>query len=494
MDGYTSSAILIMYLRKLDPSMKVKYYMHDSRENGLTKKIMARLLKDKPNVVILPDASSNDYKQHKELKELGIDVIALDHHESERESEDAIVVNPQLSPEYFNTDIAGVGVTYKFLQALDDYYKVSYADDNLDLVAIGNVTDSIAMSSPETRYLVYKGFENLRNPFFKALLAKNAGWSKEIYPQLISFDLAPKFNALIRVAKVEEKLDVFRAMLGEEEDYYNPRTKRTEKLHEKAVRLCTNAYGKQRTLRLKLVDQIKEKIEAENLNDNAFLVIQLDDFQKGLSGFIAGSLVNLYNKPVLIMSWNEDQQAYMGSLRGHEKTLGDTKAFLETLNLFNFIAGHGNAAGLSISKDNAAKLNQAINSKINFSMEDEVVEEVDFELHANNLTLDLVKEFAKYDYLWGKSVEAPRFVFKDVEINCSDMAFGNTMKASYNGIEIFSFTVDNKLEQLSKQGKIAKCNVIGTLGINRFLNRETPQIKADVIEIVEIKEAVRFVF
>src|SRR5690606_32190072 len=129
----------------------------------------------------------------------------------------------------------------------------------------------------------------------------------------------------------------------------------------------------------------------------------------------------------------------------------------------------------SIDKDNAAKLNQAINSKINFSVEDEVVEEVDFEIHANSLTLDLVKEFASYEKLWGKQVEAPRFLVKDVEINCSDMTFGNTMKTSYNGIEIFSFSVDQKLEDLAKDGKVAKCNVIGTLGVNRFLNRETPQ-------------------
>lgn len=493
-DGYTSAAILICYMRKMFPDIKHKYYMHDGRENGLTEKIMERLLIDKPSIVLTPDASSSDFQQHETLKSMGIDVISLDHHETDRESENAIIVNPHLSPKYENTAIAGVGVTYKFLQALDEYYGFGNASEEyLSLVSFGNVTDSIDMTSPETRYYVYEGFKNLNNTFLKQLLFKNAGWSKEYTPKIISFDVAPKFNALIRVGKNEEKMDVFRAMLGEEEEYYNTRTKRTETLPEKAVRLCTNAYAKLAKIRKTLAEEIKLKVEREKLNSNAFLVVKLEDFQKGLSGYIAGNLVGTYRKPVLILSWNENQKAYMGSLRGHDSTVSNTKTFLTSLGLFNYIAGHEQAAGISISSENLDKLNDAINEKLQFVNTSQPIE-VDFKIHSRNLNLDLVKEFAKYDKYWGKNVSEPVLVVTDVELQCGDFQFGNTMKGTKNGIEVFSFTVDSRIEQLAEDNKTIVCDIVGSLGVNHFLGKTTPQIKVSKIDIKETKETARFVF
>jgi single-stranded-DNA-specific exonuclease len=44
-------------------------------------------------LVLIPDAGSNDYEQHKLLKERGIPAIVFDHHEAEKISEDAIIIN-----------------------------------------------------------------------------------------------------------------------------------------------------------------------------------------------------------------------------------------------------------------------------------------------------------------------------------------------------------------------------------------------------------------
>jgi single-stranded-DNA-specific exonuclease len=60
-------------------------------------------------LVILPDSSSNDYEYHKELKNRGVNIIVLDHHEADHISEDAIIINNQLS-DYPNKQMSGVGV------------------------------------------------------------------------------------------------------------------------------------------------------------------------------------------------------------------------------------------------------------------------------------------------------------------------------------------------------------------------------------------------
>ena len=46
----------------------------DSLLRGLTNNI---------KLVIAPDSSSNDYEEHKILKERGIDVLVIDHHEAD---------------------------------------------------------------------------------------------------------------------------------------------------------------------------------------------------------------------------------------------------------------------------------------------------------------------------------------------------------------------------------------------------------------------------
>ena len=87
--------------------------------------------------IIVPDAGSNDYELHKELKDRGIDILVMDHHEAEYVSEDACVINNQLS-DYPNKELSGVGVTWQFCRYLDRLLGTSYADYYIDLVALGN--------------------------------------------------------------------------------------------------------------------------------------------------------------------------------------------------------------------------------------------------------------------------------------------------------------------------------------------------------------------
>lgn len=110
-DGYTSAAILINYLYDLFPSFvdnHLKYYLHEDKTHGLSDCI--DYIEDNNfELIIIPDAASNDYEYHKKLKEEGRQIIILDHHEAPYISEDAIVLNNQLS-DYPNKQLSGAGV------------------------------------------------------------------------------------------------------------------------------------------------------------------------------------------------------------------------------------------------------------------------------------------------------------------------------------------------------------------------------------------------
>lgn len=89
---------------------------------------------------------SNDTEECTLLKSSGIATIVLDHHLCDIDNPNAIVINNQLS-DYPNKDLSGVGVVYQFCRYIDSLLKTNYADNYLDLVALGNCADMMSMTS-----------------------------------------------------------------------------------------------------------------------------------------------------------------------------------------------------------------------------------------------------------------------------------------------------------------------------------------------------------
>ena len=119
-DGYTSSAMLYLYIKALNPDYPVEYIMHKRpKTHGLSSKDID--IPEDTKLFIIADASTNDAEECNALIEQGIDVIILDHHDSnyQEESEEenyqtaennnAIIVNNQLSEDYKNKDLSGAG-------------------------------------------------------------------------------------------------------------------------------------------------------------------------------------------------------------------------------------------------------------------------------------------------------------------------------------------------------------------------------------------------
>lgn len=497
-DGFTSAAIIIQEIRKNHPEMKVNYLIHEKRENGLTKDMMKSIRADKPDLVILPDSGSNDHEQLKELDCLGVETLILDHHvieDGEYVSDSSVTVNPQLCLEENNGELAAGGIVFKFLQSVDEFYGTNNADDYLDLVAVSSIGDSMNQSHPETRYYIYEGLKRIKNPFIKQLLKDNVKWTKEIYPKLISFNAVNRINACIRVGTMEDKETMLRALLGEEEittrisKYRGREREVVETLAEKSSRLCDNAKNRQNTRKKKLVASAIEKIETFNLDKNSFIIVDLEDVPSGFSGLVAMTLAQSYNKPAIVVSRNNDG-ILVGSLRGSMNSEHvNLKDMLTNTGLFEFCKGHSHAFGLAITEENFEVLNEAINKNKNFSSGDSKIE-VDFEIHGNSLTKTLAEEMDSVVKYFGKGCEEPLFAIKDIEVSAKNIEIKNTTKIFNNGIELISFTENQELAKTIEENpnSLLVLTVVGKIGLNRFLDRVTPQVVIDGLRIKEIKE------
>lgn len=496
-DGYTSSATLINYLTKVFPKINIQWRLHEGKEHG----VIVNEVPIDANLVIVPDAGSNQYKEHKQLRDKNIDVIVLDHHECNEESQDAIVVNSQLSPDYLNKQFSGVGITYKFCKALDDKLGIKHADEYLDLVAIGNIADSQDMRSLETRYYVMKGLKNLKNKLIKALFEKQSFSTKGVVNIIsTSFYINPLINACIRVGNMEEKMQMFRTLLGSNEQIYYEKKEINEPIEVSTARLLGNLKAKQDRIRNKAIVEIDEKIENKSLLNNKLLIVDISDIlHKNLTGVVANKCAEKYKRPAMLLRYSEDGEFLTGSIRGYEKGhVKDFKSLLQETEKFVYVEGHPNAAGFKISPQNIIEVNDLINEQMKDIEVDIDLYEVDFILQAKQLKKQLINEIDKHKDLWGQHVDEPLIAVKGIEVNKDEIYLnGKTSKSIkfiYNGIEYIKFfSNEAEWQSIVDKGERLVIDVVGKCKINEYKGERKPQIAIEDYEVTKIKKK-EFVF
>lgn len=212
-DGYTSAAAIINYLNYLFPHFvqtNITYRVHDGKQHGL----LINTIPTDVKLVIAPDSSSMDYEIHKQLKEMEIDVLVLDHHEADYISENACVINNQLC-DYPNKTLSGAGIVYKFCSYIDSLLGVNYADEIVDLVTVGIQADVMPLIELETRAITTKGMKEFKNPLLKTMVEKDKFHfeGQQLSPFNITWYIAPYINAISRSGTLQEKQVVFESMI-----------------------------------------------------------------------------------------------------------------------------------------------------------------------------------------------------------------------------------------------------------------------------------------
>ena len=328
-DGFTSAALLLNYLNCLFPAFvknNISYRLHTGKQHG----IVLEEVPEDVKLVIAPDSSSNDYEVHAALAARGVDVLVIDHHEAEKISEHACIINNQLC-DYPTKSLSGVGMVYKFCSYIDQLLKTDYANQFLDLVSAGIVADMMDLKDFETRHLVVSGLKQIRNPYLKGMtdtneysISKGGG----LNPFTVAFYIAPYINATIRVGTQDEKLMLFESMLDYRGYELIPSTKRgckgqVETRVEQACRNCTNIKKRQTNARDTSLNVIEQVIKERNLLSHKLLIIQVEDVDKNLTGLIANELASKYQRPTLLLNKRVNEKGVI-SWEGSGRTMSFT--------------------------------------------------------------------------------------------------------------------------------------------------------------------------
>lgn len=496
-DGFTASAALVNYIYKVFPSAMdlLSIQLHEGKEHGIEEKWLEEIVANEYKLVICPDASSNDYKQHKFLKDNGIDVLVLDHHDAEEVSENAIIINNQLS-DYPNKTLSGVGVVYKFCSKIDELMKIKEADTILDLVSLGMIADMMDMRNFETKHLIQKGLTRIENPFFKALVERQAySIGETVTPIGVAFYIAPLINATIRVGTQAEKEVMFKAMLNHCAYDMIPSTKRgekgkTEAVVVQAVRNATNVRNRQKKARDNGFEYVEQIIAANNLDKNKIIVVQVsEDLDKNLTGLIANQLMAKYQKPVLLVR-ETDEGLLQGSARGYDKSeLKDLKSFLLESGFMEYAEGHAAAMGVGIYKDKVNALVDYSNTVLaNYDFS--ACYDVDYEYMSNDFKAQDIIDIGSMKSLWGKGVDEAMIVIKGIKITSNNITLMSANKnptikiTLQNGTSLIKFGASQAEFKSLKSSGYTEIDVIGTCAINEWQGMITPQILIKDYEVV----------
>lgn len=346
-DGVTATTLLVEGLSSLGAKV-VPYIPHRTEEGyGLNDPALARLRQDGISLVVTVDCGVSAAPEVETAKEIGLDIVVTDHHTVPPQLPQAVAVVDAKRADscYPFTDLAGVGVAFKLVQAL---YQYLGKDDDmarfLDLVALGTVADMVSLLG-ENRYLVKQGLETIHNTKRPGLieLARCAGVpTTAIDAAVISWYLAPRINAAGRLDHAGVGIDLL-----------------TTDSAEKAQRLAA-ILDKKNTERQKLTGEILNRASEELGEvgpDVPLIMVGGEDFHSGVVGVAAGRLVEEYYRPVIVYEKGKEWS------RGSARSIAGfsvVDAIAECSDLLYRFGGHPMAAGFTVATENLEPLQERL--------------------------------------------------------------------------------------------------------------------------------------
>lgn len=485
-DGNSSAAAMYKYLKIVNPFAKLKYYIHPCKTHGITDEFIKSLSNDDlPDMIIVPDAGTNDIENREVIQKKGIDLLIIDHHNEDKfTSNGGILINNHAKyPENnINKNLTGSGMTYIVCKAFDEFaFHTNQVEKIRDLAMIGAIGDSASLVESETRNFCMQSINNIQSKAIRAVMKSNNQDDEDMTFTAMQFGgIVPLINAIVRVGTYEERELMFKALADIEPNYFEilekrRKNKETGKFDKVKIKysiydLAVEAGKKCKDRQNKIVAK-EMKFADEQFNKDAGIQIfflQTDE-AKGITGLLANKLSSYWQQPVFcVWEYNGD---YTGSLRGWEKSLPSLKKWCENTGLFKLAQGHDNAAGVIFEK---SKLNDIINATKKVEYE-EVSVEVD-KIYNTSVKIEDIFYVSSKIKMFKNGVIPPVFAVTNVPINENTTKWSkNTMRIYIDGVTYIKFkTPEEEYVDLINSHN-CKIDIVGSFSINEWNGNKYPQ-------------------
>ena len=340
LDGISGAALLVLALRRAG-GWRLNYRLPSRFDGGYGLGVpqLQEMAAAGIRCLVLVDTGITATAEIAKAKELGLDVIIVDHHRPPDDGmppADAILDPWQEGCTYPNKDLSAVGVALKFATALYERIDLGGADDFLDLVTLGTLSDMMPMGL-ENRQMLRRALARMNLSVFpgvRVLCEDVVDSEGYLGSQDILFRIAPLMNAPGRLARPDTALEM---LLSPD----LPTARRTlEKLR--------TDNEKRRAVELEVTKIAMQQAE-ERVRNAKVLVVDGINWHLGVLGIVASKLTQQFGRPAAVVSVSTEGIA-SGSVRG-VAGFNWHQALSDARDSFDRWGGHQNAAGFSLKAE-----------------------------------------------------------------------------------------------------------------------------------------------
>lgn len=391
-DGITATAVVWLALKEYGIVAQPFIPLRDTHGYGLSVLALKEVISSyDPDVIITVDNGIVAHEAADFLAEQSIDLILTDHHQPED-------VLPQAVSVVHSTQLCGASVAWMFIR---DLVSADVAVDLLDLVGIATIADQVPLVGANRAFASYgiKALQTTSRPGIRSLLLASQVDQSQLDSTTIGFVLAPKINAMGRLA---HGMDALRLLCSG---------------NAKQVAALTDVLMATNTERQELTRDLYELAlsQAEKQQDEHILVVESTEFHEGIIGLIAGRLVEKFSKPAIVLAVSETTaKASVRSIPGVHIT-NYLRAFKEQM---TSLGGHPMAAGFGVEVRKMRDLIAAIQTEALTTISKEMLEStlsIEAQLPLDLISQDLIpilEMFAPY----GSTNEYPIFALHKVTV------------------------------------------------------------------------------
>ncbi len=408
-DGVSSSALLVESLTAL--GWRVECYLPHRMDEGygLSRDGVEHCLqKHSVRLLLAVDCGSTAVEVIAWLREQGIDVLVLDHHQVSSPAPAAVaLVNPQLGANF--RELCSVGLAFKLVHAIlkrlrdqGDAEAAAYdIRTQLDLVALGSIADLVPLTG-ENRILVTAGLERLNTTHRPGLMAlKEAAFTRGPAGSYeVAFQLAPRLNA---AGRLEDACDALKLLLT-----------RDSVEAEWLARQLDDRNRRRQEIERRICDEATAVIRPRFDPAKEFVIVEgREDWHIGVVGIVASRVLQEFYRPTVI--FGGDGICWRGSARSIEG-FDMAAALRECADLLLRHGGHAMAAGMSLNADKIDLLRQRLNDLARAALREEHLRpclKLDADIAWSELTLERVEELSRLEPV-GQGNPMVRFSLRSV--------------------------------------------------------------------------------
>ena len=489
-DGATSTAILGNYFRALN--LPYEIYIPDRQKEGFgpNEKGFDYLIENGSKLIFTVDCGTLSYLPIEYANTKKIDVIVIDHHQSEINLPKAhSIVNPNRFDDRSELNyLCAAGVCFMFLVALNKKLRENNWFINksinepdllnfLDLVSLGTICDVVPLVDLN-RAFVNQGLKvvNQKKNLGLKTLIEISEIENNLTTYHLGYVLGPRINAGGRVGKSTHGAKLL----------LNNDSKDSFKISSEL-----NNYNKERQLLEK--ELLKDIMDKDyGLTDEPVIVLYGENWHEGIIGIIAARIKEKYNKPTFIISTKSGLgKGSARSIYGFDIGTAVIAAVQNKILIRG--GGHKMAAGFTLDTDKISEFKNFLIRKfksININLESKKNIFYDTEISPSAINIDF---YDKINVLspFGSGNPEPKFIIKNVRPVNSKIVGEKHIKSIFEGSDSSTFKtitfncVDNVLGSYLLKKNIKNFNILGKLSLNEWRGQKNVEFIIDDISVIK---------